>query len=116
MWCHPLPARCIGRHWSLTPSSCGGGPFAGIDVGYYAAPNVVDWDGDGDLDLVVGNYDGEIKLWLAAADGSLELRDGGADPFAGIDVGVYAAPHVVDWDGDGDLDLVVGVDPVGIKF
>ena len=35
-----------------------------IDVGYYAAPCVVDWDGDGVKDLVLGQFgNGNIRFY-----------------------------------------------------
>jgi len=35
-----------------------------IDVGYYAAPCVVDWDGDGLKDLVLGQFaSGNIRFY-----------------------------------------------------
>lgn len=34
---------------------CGGGK---INVGSYAAPLAVDWDGDGNKDLICGQFDG----------------------------------------------------------
>ena len=65
-----------------------------------------DVDGDGDLDLVAGNYDQTSRLYL---------NNGTADPFAGVsgvDITTDADPttSVVlgDVDGDGDLDLVAG--------
>ncbi|MEM7732528.1 MAG: hypothetical protein AAF280_07055 [Pseudomonadota bacterium] len=38
-------------------------PFEDIDVGRVAAPDLVDIDEDGDLDLVVGEYDGTLKYY-----------------------------------------------------
>ncbi len=36
-----------------------------IDVGYYGAPTVTDWNRDGAKDLVLGQYDlGKIRLYL----------------------------------------------------
>jgi hypothetical protein len=37
-----------------------------IDVGDYATPFVVDWNNDGLKDLIIGNYAGEVILYLAA--------------------------------------------------
>jgi hypothetical protein len=35
-----------------------------IDVGYYAAPCVVDWDGDGVKDLILGQFsNGSIRFY-----------------------------------------------------
>jgi Ca2+-binding RTX toxin-like protein len=85
-------------------------PFAGIDVGTNAAPSFTDLDRDGDLDLVVGNGGGTLVAYRQDADGSYNLLSGNANPFAGIDVGLSAAPSFTDLDGDGDLDLVVGQD------
>ena len=82
-----------------------------IKPGVSTAVFVTDWDADGDLDLLMGNVHGEVKLAvnqgtrtkpaygkpsrLAVSD---DLRDRGGD----------AAPIVADWDADGRQDLLVG--------
>jgi hypothetical protein len=38
----------------------------------------------------------------------MELRSFSADPFASIFVGPPAAIDPVDWDGDGDVDIIIG--------
>ncbi|CAE8737155.1 unnamed protein product [Polarella glacialis] len=83
-------------------------PFDGIDVEWGAKPVAVDWDGDGDIDLLVGHQDGRIQFFERTADASLVERTGSSNPFDGIFDGIYAAPFAVDWDGDGDVDLLVG--------
>lgn len=79
----------------------------GFDVGESAVPVLVDWDLDGDLDLIVGSADG--RLWFFPQENgefvSSNQRDG---PFASVDVGSHCAPAAVDWDSDGFPDLILG--------
>lgn len=82
-------------------------PFAGIDMGSYAAPVLTDLDGDGLADLVVGTSTGKLVV-LRGTDAGFAQLTGSANPFDGIDVGSHAAPAFADIDGDGDLDMVVG--------
>jgi hypothetical protein len=72
-----------------------------------------DWDGDGDFDLMLGDYDGG-HLYLRRNEGKA-----GAPAFAKHNIPVLAAgkplhvdkvatPRMVDWDRDGRLDLLLG--------
>ncbi|CAE7881131.1 SVEP1 [Symbiodinium microadriaticum] len=81
------------------------GPFANVDVGSDCAPTAVDWDSDGFPDVVIGNAAGKLVLLKGAGKHPPQLVE--ASPFSAIDVKIRIRPAVVDWDGDGDLDLIV---------
>lgn len=73
-------------------------------------PTSGDLDGDGDLDLLVGDVNGH--LWYFQNTGSATSPSFAAPvnaPFGmTIELGSTARPDLGDIDGDGDLDLVVG--------
>jgi|GEM_PF-1343335 len=78
-------------------------------------PRVVYWDGDGRKDLLVGQADGRIRIFLNTATDAEPEFDGGTfltfgEPGAKVEmnVGYRAAPTAVDWDSDGVRDLAVG--------
>lgn len=81
-------------------------------------PMAVDWDHDGDLDLVVGNFRGSFYLFRGEGDGRFlpqpEPIMAGSKPLH-ID-GAHSDPFPVDWDGDGDLDLVSGSSSGGVQW
>ena len=97
-------------------------PFDGIsDVGYNGAPAFVDVDNDGDMDLVIGRYDGDLKHYYentgSPINPSYTRRKGALNPFDGVaDVGELSAPAFVDVDDDGDMDLVIGRLEGDLKF
>ncbi|HEU4394210.1 MAG TPA: FG-GAP-like repeat-containing protein [Planctomycetota bacterium] len=79
--------------------------------GTASAVCVVDWDADGDLDLLVGDIAGRVALVRNAGTAKdrafskpVPLQAGGAD----LKVDGDAGPCVADWDGDGLPDLLVG--------
>ena len=83
-----------------------------IDVGSFARPAFADFDGDGDLDMMLGNSNGQINLFRNEGNSSLfgYINQGPIEDGGGIilDIGSYAAPYAFDIDGDNDFDLIVG--------
>ncbi|MBD0362591.1 MAG: VCBS repeat-containing protein, partial [Coleofasciculus sp. C3-bin4] len=78
---------------------------------YYSYSTFGDIDGDGDLDLFIGSSDGTIKYYKNTGSVSsprFVVQTGAANPFNGVDVGSYSTPSLVDIDGDGDLDALIG--------
>jgi hypothetical protein len=75
-----------------------------------SAPILGDVDGDGDLDLVAGQYEAfaYFENTGSRASPAFVERTGAANLFDGVDPGSYASPALADFDGDGDLDLVSG--------
>ncbi len=86
-------------------------PFDTIAIGISSKPTFADIDGDGDLDLVVGERYGTLKYYKntgSAIAPIYEVQTGTTNPFNTIDIGSFSTPTFADIDGDGDLDLVVG--------
>lgn len=81
-------------------------------------PFAVDWDGDGQLDLVVGNFSGTFYWFKGQGKGKFapkaELIKAGNEPLR--IKGAHSDPFVIDWDGDGDLDIVSGCSDGGVYW
>lgn len=84
-----------------------------FDVGSYAIPALGDLDGDGDSDLIVGRGDGRLTYFQNVGTTSSASFLHISDFYKSIDVGLSAAPALVDWDSDGDFDLLIGSETTG---
>ncbi len=73
-----------------------------------------DWNGDGLIDLIVGEAFGHLVWWPNLGTRQSPkfeccriIADADGQP---IDVGIVAVPKVGDWDADGDRDLLIGTE------
>lgn len=81
-------------------------------------PSAVDWNADGKVDLVVGNFSGTFYVFIGKGRGQflptpkqitvdgrpLKIQGNHSDPFP------------IDWDRDGDLDLLSGSSSGGVQW
>lgn len=83
-----------------------------INVGGRAAPVADDWNGDGKKDLLIGNFDGNIRVYLNKGTDAypqfgsfynLTFRNGKE-----AIIGTRVAPRIFDWDKDGKKDILAG--------
>lgn len=91
---------------SFTEQTSGDNPFDGVDAGSHAAAAFGDLDGDGDLDAMFGDDDGNVTYLRNDGDAAnpifTDLGNFFSIDIAGSDA---IAPQLVDIDADGDLDL-----------
>ena len=109
----------ISAFWNKKTSQWDETDRAGSE-GHCTSASAVDWDNDGDLDLVLGDYYGG-RLYLRMNEGTVKKPSfaktnsaisAGGNPIV-IEKGL-AAPNIVDWDGDGLFDILCGGSKGGV--
>ena len=90
--------------WSWVSSNL----LGGITTDSFSAPDIYDFDGDGDFDIFVGLYDGTFGYYENTGTTSSPTWTQRTSVQGNIDVGMMASPSVGDLNGDGYLDLLMG--------
>lgn len=71
--------------------------------------DLADFDGDGDADLIVKDYYAPIPRYFRNNNNaSFTELTGASNPFASVSITNFAKIQVIDYDKDGDFDLIAG--------
>jgi len=120
------PVYATENEWVMVGSKRLRVPYGlsgGGDYGHHATPVIADWDGDGRWDILTGSHDGGVYWYRNIGErgrpkfappvalvpkhegiGYSELLDAGQEPRPGI----RSQIAVIDYDGDGKLDVLLG--------
>ncbi len=95
--------------------ACGG---VTIDVGYNSSPVCVDWDEDGNRDLLLGTEDGTVRLYINdTIDTDPVYNTYSLLQSGGSNISHYRnCPQVYDMNQDGKKDLLCGANDYSIYY
>ncbi len=83
--------------------------FGGVlDVGGASSPDFIDFDHDGDLDMLSGSNLGSIKYFRNTGSAAIPAWQEASSRFSGIKHSIYAAVTAGDVDGDSLIDVIAG--------
>ena len=92
------------------------GMAAELTRGSNSAPALVDIDADGDLDLFVGESSGELNFYRNTGTPQAPTFTLETDKYDGIDAGRRSFPTFFDFDRDGDQDMILGREALGVLY
>ena len=94
-------------------------PMSTVSFWGYATPESADLDNDGDLDVIVGDSTGKIRLWNNTGNREVPTYSemtGALNCFGAIDLGERISPALADFDSDGDQDLMVALSSGELRY
>ena len=97
----------VGPAWTANHSL-----FSNIDHSIYSAIGVGDLNGDGLIDLAIGDLSGNLYYYLNTGTGFSYQ----SNMFSGISAGGWSCPRFHDMDDDQDLDLILGREDGQISY
>jgi hypothetical protein len=111
----------LGQYWDYDAKKWTGVAESKYKDKLGIGATAVDWDDDGDVDLLLGGYDGTLFIRLnegnsanpAWSTESIQLAKGDTP----LEVpGRDAIPKIADWDGDGRFDILSGSGEGGVYW
>jgi hypothetical protein len=76
----------------------------------------VDWNSDGDADLVSGDRNGYFNVWVWDDTGFIAYTQYQKTDSTPLNVGANSYPTVIDWNADGKKDLLIGCENGQVLF